>query len=157
MEQAIRDQPNYAQAHYTLGTVLKQQGKLPEAAAALREAIRLQPDFAGVHTTLAAVLRQLGDAQGAAEEAKMGAKIAAATNNLQAATFSTNSGKRLLTTGDLDGAISQFRSAVNSDPNYAAAHYQLGLALRQQGHNDEASKEFQKAAALDPNLTVPRK
>ena len=65
----------------------------------LREAIRLQPDFAGAHTTLAAVLRQLGDAQGAAEEAKAGAKIAASTNNLQAATFSTNSGKRLLSCG----------------------------------------------------------
>src|SRR2546422_2780309 len=47
-----------SEAHYTLGTVLKQQGRLPEAANALREAIRLQPDFAGAHTTLAAVLRQ---------------------------------------------------------------------------------------------------
>jgi len=156
LQTAIQNQPNYAEAHYTLGTVLKQQGKLPEAAAALREAIRLQPDFAGAHTTLAAVLRQLGDAPGAAEEAKAGAKIAASTNNLQAATFSTNSGKRLMGAGDMNGAVAQFRSAINSEPNYAAAHYQLGLALSQQGHNDEAKKEFQKAAELDPHLTAPR-
>jgi tetratricopeptide (TPR) repeat protein len=136
--------------------VFKQQGKLPEAAAALREAIRLQPEFAGAHTTLAGVLRQLGDAQGAAEEAKAGAKIAASTNSLQAATFSTNSGKRLLSVGDLDGAIAQFRSATNSEPNYAMAHYQLALALSRQGHKDEATKEFQKAAELDPHLTAPR-
>ena len=155
LEKAIQNQPNYAEAHYTLGTIFKQQGKLPEAEAALREAIRLQPDFAGAHTTLAAVLRQLGDAQGAAEEAKAGAKIATATNSLQAATFSTNSGKRLLSTGDVVGAIAQFRSAIRADPNYAAAHFQLGLALRKQGHNDEATKEFQKAAELDPNLTPP--
>jgi tetratricopeptide (TPR) repeat protein len=157
LQKAIQEQPNYAEAHYTLGTVLKQEGKLPEAAAELREAIRLQPDFGGAHTTLAQVLRQLGDAQGAADEAKAGARIAAATNNQQAATFSTNSGKRLLSVGDVDGAITQFRSAIQSEPGYAAAHYQLGLALNQKGEKDEAKKEFQRAAELDPHLTPPAK
>jgi tetratricopeptide (TPR) repeat protein len=97
----------------------------------------------------------LGDAQGAAEEAKAGANIAALTNNLQAATFSTNSGKRLLGAGDVDGAIAQFRSAIHSELNYAPAHYQLGLALNQKGQRDEAKREFQKAAELDPHLTAP--
>jgi tetratricopeptide (TPR) repeat protein len=156
LQTAIQNQPNYAEAYYTLGTIFKQQAKLPEAAAALREAIRLQPDFAGAHTTLAAVLRQLGDTQGAAEEAKLGATIAASTKNLQAATFSTNSGKRLLDAGDVDGAITQFRSAINSAPNYAAAHYQLAMALSQQGHKDEATKELQKAVELDPHFASPR-
>jgi tetratricopeptide (TPR) repeat protein len=153
LQKAIQGQPGYAEAHYTLGTVFKQQGKLPEAAAELREAIRLQPEFAGAHTTLAAVLRQLGDAAGAAEEAKAGARIAAMNNNLQAATFATNSGKRLLSVGDVDGAIAQFRSAISSEANYAPAHYQLGLALSQKGEKDEAAKEFRKAAELDPRGT----
>jgi tetratricopeptide (TPR) repeat protein len=152
---AIQGQPNYAEAHYTLGTVYKQQGNLADAAAELREAIRLQPDFAGAHTTLAAVLRQSGDAEGAAQEAREGARIAASTNNLQAATFATNSGKRLLGVGDVDGAISQFRSAISSQPNYAAAHYQLGLALTQKGQKEEAKAEFQKAAEIDPKLSPP--
>jgi Flp pilus assembly protein TadD len=128
---------------------------LAEAAAELREAIRLEPDFAGAHTTLAGVLRQLGDTQGAAEEAKAGARIVASTNNLQAAKVSTNSGKRLLAAGDLEGAISQFRSAINSEPGYAAAHYQLGLALQQSGKKDEAMQEFHRAAELDPHSTGP--
>jgi Flp pilus assembly protein TadD len=82
--------------------------------------------------------------------------MAASSKNLQAATFSTNSGKRLLGAGDLDGAIAQFRSAINSEPNYAPAHYELGLALQQSGKKDEATKEFQKAAELDPHLAAPR-
>jgi len=152
LRKALQSKPDYAEAHYTLGTVYKQQGKLPESASELREAIRLQPDFAGAHTTLAAVLRQSGDAEGAAAEAKEGARISASMNNLQAATVSTNSGKRLLAAGDLEGAITQFRSAIHSEPNYAAAHYQLGLALRQNGQAGEAKKEFEKASELDPQF-----
>ena len=79
------------------------------------------------------------------------------TNNLQAAKVATNSGKRLLGAGDLDGAISQFRSAIHSEPNYAAAHYELGLALQQSGKKDESEKEFQRAAELDPHLAAPGK
>jgi Flp pilus assembly protein TadD len=128
---------------------------LPESAAALREAIRLQPDFAGAHTTLAAVLRQLGDAAGAAAESKAGADIFKQRTNLQSATFATNSGRRLLTAGDIDGAISQFHSAIESAPTYAPAHYQLGLALDRKGDHDAAKKEFQRATELDPRLTPP--
>lgn len=139
-----------------LGTVLKQQSKLQDAATALREAIRLQPDFAGAHTTLAAVLRQLGDTVGAAEEARTGTALAKRKTDLQASLFATNSGKRLRRVGDLDGAISQFRAAINAAPDYAPAHYELGLALLQQGKKEEASQEFQKAASLDPKLVPPQ-
>jgi Flp pilus assembly protein TadD len=94
----------------------------------------------------------MGDSAGATEQAKEGAQIVASTNNLQAATVSTNSGKRLLAAGDLDGAIAQFRSAIHSKPDYAAAHYQLGLALQQGGKKEEAKQEFQKAGELDSHF-----
>ncbi len=153
---AIKIRPDYAEAYYTLGTVEKQQGDLQQSASALREAIRLQPEFAGAHTTLAGVLRQLGDNEGAAEEAKVGAEMAKGARALQAATFSTNSGRRLLGTGDVDGAISQFRAAITVRPDYAPAHYQLALALKGKGQSEEAAREFQKAAELDPHLKAPQ-
>jgi tetratricopeptide (TPR) repeat protein len=152
---ATHAKPDYAEAYYTLGTVLRQKGELPEAAAALREAIRLQPEFAGAHTTLATVLRQLGDAEGAAKEGRTGMEMAKQKTNDQAALFATNSGRRLLNAGDIEGAISQFRVAINSSPNYATAHFELGMALRQQGKSDEAQEEFQRAVSLDPRLTPP--
>jgi tetratricopeptide (TPR) repeat protein len=155
LQEAIHAKPDYAEAYYTLGTVFKQMGKLPDAASALREAIRLQPDFAGAHTTLAAVLRQLGDTQGAAAESKTGAEISQQKTSLQAATFTTNSGRRLLEAGDLDGALSQFHSAINSQPNYAPAHYQLALALKRKGDKAGAQAELQKAAELDSRFKSP--
>ncbi len=129
--------------------------QLQDAADALRQAIRLDPDFAGAHTTLAAVLRQLGDSAGAAAEGKAGAEMAKGKTDLQAATFATNSGRRLLLAGDLEGAISQFRAAIRSMPSYALAHYELGLALNQKGSKEEASAEYRKATELDPHLVPP--
>ena len=152
---AIQAKPDYAEAYYTLGTVLNQQGQLQDSATALREAVRLQPDFAGAHTTLAAVLRKLGDTEAAAKEGHLGTQIGKERTSQQAATFATNSGRRLLNAGDLDGAIAQFRSAINSVPNFAPAHYQLGIALDRKGDKAEAAKEFQQATALDPRLQPP--
>jgi protein O-GlcNAc transferase len=131
---------------------LRQQGKLPEAAASLREAIRLQPDFAGAHTTLAATLRQLGDAEGAARENRLGTQISKDKTTLQAATFDTNSGIRLLKVGDLEGAISQFRAAIALAPTYAPAHFRLAEALQRKGETAAAGQEFQRAQELDPQL-----
>src|SRR2546422_6305475 len=122
-----------SEAHYTLGTVLKQQGRLPEAANAVREAVRLQPDFAGAHTTLAAVLRQSGDASGAAAEARLAGEISKNKDSFQAATFDTNSGRRLLNLGDLEGAIAQFRSAISRAPTYAPPHFHMAEALKRKG------------------------
>jgi len=102
------------------------------------------------------VLRQLGDAEGAARESKSGAEIAKDANALQAATFSTNSGRRLLNAGDLDGAISQLRSAIQQVPTYAPAHFYLGQALVSKGLPKEASYEFQKASDLDPQFKLPK-
>jgi Flp pilus assembly protein TadD len=54
--------------------------------------------------------------------------------------------------GDLDGAISQFRSAIAAKADYAQAHFQLGLALRRKGEREESDKELRRAAEIDPRL-----
>jgi Tfp pilus assembly protein PilF len=114
----------------------------------LKKAIELQPDFAGAHTTLAAVLRQQGDSAAAAAESKLGAEITRQQMTQQAATFATNSGMKLMNAGDLDGAIAQFESAVNHDPNYVPAHQQLAVALERKGEKNRAKQEMETAQQL---------
>ena len=64
---AIARKPDLADAHYMLGTILRQQGRLDDALAAFREAIRLRPEAAEGHLSLGQVLQQKGDRAGAAE------------------------------------------------------------------------------------------
>jgi Flp pilus assembly protein TadD len=62
----------------------------------------------------------------------------------------------LLNAGDIEGAISQFRAAIQSVPTYAPAHYQLGLALQRKGDKEGAAQEFRAAKELDLKLKSPK-
>jgi Flp pilus assembly protein TadD len=145
---ATKVKADYAEAYYTLGTVFRQDNKLEEAAAALRQAIALDPNLVGAHTTLAAVLRQQGNSAAADAEGQKAQELFKQSNRLQAATFATNSGSKLLQAGDVDGAISQFRSAITVMPEYAPAHKFLAQALDRKGQKAEAQEEFRKAEEL---------
>jgi predicted O-linked N-acetylglucosamine transferase (SPINDLY family) len=51
-EEAIRIQPTLAEAHYNLGCLLKDVGRIDEAEQAVRRAVELRPDFHQAHSTL---------------------------------------------------------------------------------------------------------
>jgi tetratricopeptide (TPR) repeat protein len=60
--------PNFAEAHYNLGIVLKDSGQLDESEAAFRHAIALRADYAEAHSNLALLLLVHGDFAEAWEE-----------------------------------------------------------------------------------------
>jgi tetratricopeptide (TPR) repeat protein len=53
LEQALRINPNLAEAHYNLGGALQRAGRLAEAIQHYEEALRLKPDFVQAQTALA--------------------------------------------------------------------------------------------------------
>ena len=60
----------------------------------------------------------------------------------------TASGKELLAKNDLPGAIIQFKSALQKQPDYAEARMLLGKALLENGDPVSAVVEFGKAQEL---------
>jgi len=54
--------------------------------------------------------------------------------------------------GNLRTARAEFIEAVRLKPRYAEAHYNLALALHQQGEEAEAQVEFDKAYEIAPEL-----
>lgn len=51
--------------------------------------------------------------------------------------------------------LTLFRAAVRTAPNSEIARNNLGMALYNRGHVDEAEREYQKARRLDPNAVPP--
>jgi Flp pilus assembly protein TadD len=62
-----------------------------------------------------------------------------------------NLGFILLQRGDVDAALDQIQTAVQLQPDDAAAQKNLGSALLEKGRNDEAMVHFQKALELKPD------
>ncbi|HVT90506.1 MAG TPA: tetratricopeptide repeat protein [Tepidisphaeraceae bacterium] len=56
-----------------------------------------------------------------------------------------------LRAGRLQEAISSYRAAIQSKPDFSDAFSQLGIALHQGGHPKEALEAFQKAVDFSPN------
>jgi len=50
-------------------------------------------------------------------------------------------------------AVEAFRQAVSLDPDFAEAHYRLGLALHAAGQADEADKAYERAVEAYEKLT----
>ena len=53
----------------------------------------------------------------------------------------------------LDQAIACFREAVNINPEYVDAYYNLGIALDQQEKSEEAIASFERAIQINPEYT----
>ena len=50
--------------------------------------------------------------------------------------------------GSINLAIDNFQRAVNLKPDYAEAHYNLGVVLQKNGEDEEAYKSYEKAIAI---------
>jgi tetratricopeptide (TPR) repeat protein len=56
---------------------------------------------------------------------------------------------------DFTGAESEYRRALDLNPNYASAHHRLGLFLSMMGRFDEGLEQLEQARQLDPmSLTI---
>jgi tetratricopeptide (TPR) repeat protein len=62
--------------------------------------------------------------------------------------MNTFMGATLYYAGRYDEAIDQCRRTIEMDPNFAVAHWHLGLAYEQKQAFDAAIEEFQKAVSL---------
>ena len=52
--------------------------------------------------------------------------------------------------GQLEGSVKMFETAVNIKPDYAEAHKNLGITLRDMGRTDEALENLKKAVLMEP-------
>jgi tetratricopeptide (TPR) repeat protein len=125
--------------------VLKEQGKLGEAAARLRQALALKPDYPETHLNLGTVVL----AQGRLEEAAAHYRRALAIRP-EYADAHYNLATTLSNQGQLDEAVEHFQRALALKPDYAEAHNNLATVLRRRGDWDAARAHCDRAIAANP-------
>ena len=137
--------PHLPEERYQHGIALRNQNKLGEAEAALRDVVAARPGWAEAHNDLGVVLGQRG------QEAEALACFERALHiNPDYADARHNLGNSLRRAGNAAGAIEHFREAVRLKPRWADALNNLGLALRAVGQLDEALAQFRAVLRAYP-------
>jgi tetratricopeptide (TPR) repeat protein len=146
----------YAAEAKTKQAVAERNAAYEKAAEAYKKALAIKPDDAGLYN-------QLGNVYGAENkipEATEALTKAAQLDPQMAAKAYYNLGANLVNTGKSDEAASFFEKAIAADPNYADAHYQLGICLMAKAQVDASGKitppegttdQFQKYLDLKPD------
>jgi len=140
-----RATPEYDLAHLTRARTLRNEGRLEEALAELRQAAALHPGWAEAHHQLGNALKGLG----AYAEAAASLRTAARLDPVQAAIW-LNLGVCCLELGHLSQAEECFRQALALEPYRPEARNILGHALLLRGRCAEAARELKRALELRP-------
>ncbi|HLK66918.1 MAG TPA: tetratricopeptide repeat protein [Bryobacteraceae bacterium] len=146
--EAIRLDPNYEEAYFNLGVVLRKD-RPSEAQALFRKALELDPDFASAHRELGFLLSKRGDVSNA--ERHLRKSIELQPNDCRAHIYLGTH----LWSADTGSAIAEFRCAQQIQPDWTVPLWSLGniheLVLKD---FDSAQAFFESALRLDPDESV---
>ena len=147
MQQATKYLPDDAEAHYNLGNVLKEFGKLEGALASYRRVLAIKSDFAETHCNMGIVLRDLGQPDDAVASYRLALKIKPDYYKVH-----SNLGLALHDLEQFEEAAASCRLALEIKPDYAEAHNNLGLALNGLGQLEHAQASYRRALEIKPDL-----
>ncbi|MGF6779519.1 tetratricopeptide repeat protein [Paraburkholderia sp. GAS334] len=147
-EEAIRSlrhalDPTDADAHNSIGTVLRDIGDLDAALTHFDTAIALKPDFAEAHCNRGSVLRRQSRFEESAKSCiraiELAPTLAEAYNSLGIAYYGLDR---------LEAATLSHQHAIELDPNNADAYHNLGVVLLKHDKPYEALECCHKALQL---------
>jgi superkiller protein 3 len=155
---AVANAPDLPGPHIELAHLYRQQNKSKEAEAEFRAALGLNPRLESAVYALAQLVQATGDKEEAArlfsEFSKLREGRTAATSITQADSLNAT-GLDLMNSGMLDKALESFRRALELEPTFATAAYNIGAVLAKQGKTQEAIQAFRKAIELRPASPMP--
>lgn len=143
-KRALAFQPSSADAHYNLGVLYAETGKLERALLSYNLAIRFDPHLTEAHNNLGVVHKDLGNLQKALECYKNALQCDRQhhqTHNNIAVVYT------LL--GDVDSATEHLRKANIISPAFAEAYNNIGVLLRDQGDIDLAITYYERCSQID--------
>jgi tetratricopeptide (TPR) repeat protein len=150
-ERAIKVVGDNAELRFAYGTLLLEMGNKPKAATELKGALA---SAGSNRALLASIGRLLGAAGAFAECVSALDKAIAAGDDVE---LRVRRGLCRHSLKDESGAKSDFEAALKIDPKFGPAHYYLGASLLATGNAMQAVKEFEAAAAANPQSELGKK
>jgi DNA-binding winged helix-turn-helix (wHTH) protein/TolB-like protein/cytochrome c-type biogenesis protein CcmH/NrfG len=142
-----------AYEYYLRGVDLYSRHSFPLAINMLEKSTEIDPRYAltwaylGASYTSDAAFEFGGTEQYRRAQAAYERALAIQPSQLEAQMFLAN---LLVDTGKVEQAVPLLRDALKINPNYAAAHWELGYAYRFAGMLNESVAECERALQLDP-------
>ncbi|MFQ5349013.1 MAG: tetratricopeptide repeat protein, partial [Thermoanaerobaculia bacterium] len=164
LRQALLLGPENAAVHHELGRLAVARGQPAVARDHLLRTLELRPTASVTHYQLGLAYRDLGDPELARWHLDRAGPVGVGISDPEvqslrglvvAAGVSLGAGSQRALAGDLEGAVAEYRKAVQADPESAEAHAALGSVLLDLGGADEeAWYHLQRALQLAPEHAV---
>ena len=151
LEAALELKPDYAEAHYNLGTAFERLGRPDDAIARYQRVLELKAGQRMALERLAAILRDRGSAliqQGRSADAVPHLTLAVKLTP-QSADANYSLALALESLGRIHEAERHYRIAAVNDPTRSAFHRGLGRALQRLQKREDAIVAYREALALD--------
>src|SRR5208282_2850870 len=132
-------------AHYNLGVILDQKGRVDEAISHYQAALQIRPNNAEARNNLGSAFLETGNVDDAIAQYQEALRI-----NPRQANVHSNLGSALWQKGWTDEAISHFQEAVQIVPDNASYRFNLAKALQQKGRVEEAIIQYQVELQIQP-------
>src|SRR6266852_4805677 len=137
---ALEMDPNLAEAHYAIGTLLHLSfGRREQAIEHFDKALAIRPNYSEAKANLANVYLDLGQYDRAI------ALYREALNDMLYPTpyiAQGNLGWALYKSGDTRGGVAEIESAVTTNPKFCLGYKNLGIIHEERGEVDEACRHF---------------
>ena len=136
-----------AEARASLGLIDLNEFRWQSAEKQFREAIAMNPNYASAHLWYSLVLSTTDRLDAALREMRLAERLDPLSPHV-----ASNTARVLNLLGDHAGAIREARKALDMNPNFAYAHWQIGLAHEYQGNYQLAADSYEQMTAAPPNM-----
>jgi tetratricopeptide (TPR) repeat protein len=142
--------PDSAEAHLLAGEALDEMKEPVDAVRELRAAVQADPKEPNVHFALGYLLWTQGHAQEAAHEFQT--ELENLPDHTQAMLYLADAEIQL---NQMEAARTLLEKVVKNDPANSMGHLDLGIVYNEAGQQEDAIREFKRAALLKPSDVKP--
>lgn len=146
--------PNHSWAHVNLGTVLVYTNRVAEGVAECERALALDRNLAIAHGVMG--IAKLFSGGGADTEGHINQALRLSPHDIFAFAWMGDVGFSKIQLGAEAEAVTWFRRGLETNRNYAFAHFGLAAALALLGNLPEAQAAAKAGLALDPTFSIRR-